>query len=286
VPDEQPERDQATIRLLTVSLEDANKAKLAAEKDRDFVREQYMNASGYVTTVRNENTELEKRAQIAENSNGGCRPVRATFTERISMIFGFYTSTYVALWPFSSLFVSMQEERVTELTFLSDGQKRTGCGSGRTTSSESLSWTKVDPCSGRYACSVNGGPDGMIIVDPDDFGPGYNSLHGGASCCPIGLEEICPPGVLGVYEPYVGRPSFQNISPVDVLLVCFTDIRFYPSIYDTRHLKRFVDWLVDTWWVHGRFIPLDVAFATKSIMHQPVGLEAGGQGTLKFAKGT
>ncbi len=52
----------------------------------------------------------------------------------------------------------------------------------------------------------------------------------------------------------------------------------------------------------GRFIPLDVAFATKSIMHQPAGLEAGslvglfycvpflvfmlfrGQSTLKFAK--
>ncbi|KAK0429811.1 hypothetical protein EV421DRAFT_507321 [Armillaria borealis] len=87
VPDEQPERDQATIRLLTVSLEDANKAKLAAEKDRDFVREQYMNASGYVTTVRNENTELEKRAQIAEKqATEGVALVRATFTERIRFL--------------------------------------------------------------------------------------------------------------------------------------------------------------------------------------------------------
>ncbi|SJL08959.1 uncharacterized protein ARMOST_12335 [Armillaria ostoyae] len=87
VPDEQPERDQATIRLLTVSLEDANKAKLAAEKDRDFVREQYMNASGYVTTVRSENTELEKRAQIAEKqATEGVALVRATFTERIRFL--------------------------------------------------------------------------------------------------------------------------------------------------------------------------------------------------------
>ncbi|KAK0186328.1 hypothetical protein F5146DRAFT_1065493 [Armillaria mellea] len=87
VADEQLERDQATIRLLTVSLEDANKAKLAAEKDRDFVREQYMNASGYVTTVRSENAELEKRAQIAEKqATEGVALVRATFTERIRFL--------------------------------------------------------------------------------------------------------------------------------------------------------------------------------------------------------
>ncbi len=46
-----------------------------------------MNASGYVTTVRSENAELEKRAQIAEKqATEGVALVRATFTERIRFL--------------------------------------------------------------------------------------------------------------------------------------------------------------------------------------------------------
>ena len=42
------------------------KGKKQAEQDREFIREQYANASAYVTAIREENLDLEERVKIAE----------------------------------------------------------------------------------------------------------------------------------------------------------------------------------------------------------------------------
>ncbi|KDR79423.1 hypothetical protein GALMADRAFT_243496 [Galerina marginata CBS 339.88] len=67
--------------------EAARKGKVEAEKDRDFFREQYSQASGYVTSVRDENRELEKQVQIAEGqAHAGVALIKATFEQRIKTL--------------------------------------------------------------------------------------------------------------------------------------------------------------------------------------------------------
>lgn len=63
---EQQEASSRTIEELTASVESLMSAKVSVEKDRDFFREQYMQASGFVSSVRDENAELEKRVEVAE----------------------------------------------------------------------------------------------------------------------------------------------------------------------------------------------------------------------------
>lgn len=68
---------------LTVQLDSARKTLASADKDRDFFREQYAKASGFVSSVRDENKDLEKRIAIAEEqTKTGVSLVRATFELR------------------------------------------------------------------------------------------------------------------------------------------------------------------------------------------------------------
>ncbi|KAH9476272.1 hypothetical protein JR316_0011843 [Psilocybe cubensis] len=71
------------LRLLA-QLDAATKSRESADKDREFFREQYAQASGYVTSVREDNKELEKRIKIAEEqAQSGVALIKATFEMRV-----------------------------------------------------------------------------------------------------------------------------------------------------------------------------------------------------------
>lgn len=66
---------------------DAEAKRADAEKDRDFFREQYAQASGFVSQVRDENKELLLRVEVAEAQTArGVALVRATFDERVRVL--------------------------------------------------------------------------------------------------------------------------------------------------------------------------------------------------------
>lgn len=72
---------------LLASLDTLKRAKASAETDRDFFREQYAQASGFVSSVRAENIELEKRTTIAEGkTKHGVAMIRAMFGERVKSL--------------------------------------------------------------------------------------------------------------------------------------------------------------------------------------------------------
>ena len=78
------EAADAYVAAASKSLQAANTAKVSAEKDRDFFREQYAQASAYVSTVRDENRDLEKRIEISERqTRDGVEMVRKTFETRV-----------------------------------------------------------------------------------------------------------------------------------------------------------------------------------------------------------
>jgi DNA repair exonuclease SbcCD ATPase subunit len=78
------ETERASLADQIAALE---KSKVQAEQDREFIREQYANASAYVTTVRDENKELEQRVQIAEaQSTKGVELIKATFESRVTKL--------------------------------------------------------------------------------------------------------------------------------------------------------------------------------------------------------
>ena len=63
---EKQEASSRSVDELTASVASLTSAKVSVEKDRDFFREQYTQASGFASSVRDENIELEKRVTIAE----------------------------------------------------------------------------------------------------------------------------------------------------------------------------------------------------------------------------
>ncbi|KAF8325474.1 hypothetical protein F5887DRAFT_1188124 [Amanita rubescens] len=66
------------------AVENATKGKESALKDIDFFREQYARASGFVTSTREENKELEKRAKIAEDqAKSGVAMIKATYENKV-----------------------------------------------------------------------------------------------------------------------------------------------------------------------------------------------------------
>ena len=76
------ERDELSRKVteLGASVDAVAAAKLSAEKDRDFFREQYAQASSYVSSVRGENVELEGRVAIAESqAKEGVAAIKALF---------------------------------------------------------------------------------------------------------------------------------------------------------------------------------------------------------------
>ncbi|KAF8876922.1 hypothetical protein BD779DRAFT_1804118 [Infundibulicybe gibba] len=78
---------EAEHSTLSASLQTALDGRNSAEKDRDFFREQYGRASGFVTSVREENVELEERASLAETrARDGVAMVKATFEQRIKSL--------------------------------------------------------------------------------------------------------------------------------------------------------------------------------------------------------
>jgi len=73
--------------VLVADIESALHKKVDAEKDRDFFREQYAKASGFVSSVRDENSDLEKRIKIAEEqAHHGVGLVKATFELRVKTL--------------------------------------------------------------------------------------------------------------------------------------------------------------------------------------------------------
>ena len=74
------ENERAT---LTFDIEMAIRGKVSAEQDRDFFREQYTKASGFVSSVRDENAELEKQIKIAtDQAQSGVSLIKTTFELR------------------------------------------------------------------------------------------------------------------------------------------------------------------------------------------------------------
>ncbi|KAG6877421.1 hypothetical protein C0993_007619 [Termitomyces sp. T159_Od127] len=82
---------RASLEAVQVSLTasekraaDLARGKESAEKDREFFREHYAKASGFVTSVQEENAELQKEVQIArEQASTGVEAVKATYVARV-----------------------------------------------------------------------------------------------------------------------------------------------------------------------------------------------------------
>jgi hypothetical protein len=72
---------------LLTSIEALKRSKQSAQSDADFFRDQYGQASVFVSSVRKENVELEERARIAEEqAKTGVELVKATFTQRVQWL--------------------------------------------------------------------------------------------------------------------------------------------------------------------------------------------------------
>jgi hypothetical protein len=71
------------------SLDSLKRSKTEADTDRDFFRDQYAQASGYVNTVRGENVELEQRALVAEGkTKDGVGMIKAMFEAQVKRLQG------------------------------------------------------------------------------------------------------------------------------------------------------------------------------------------------------
>jgi hypothetical protein len=72
---------------LVLDIEKATQGKVSAEVDRDFFREQYSKASAFVSSVRDESIEMEKRMKIAtDQTQSGLRLIKSTFELRIKTL--------------------------------------------------------------------------------------------------------------------------------------------------------------------------------------------------------
>jgi len=74
---------------LVAARDESIRAKTSAETDRDFFRDQYAQASGYVSSIRSENVELEQRALVAEGkAKDGVGMIKAMFEGQIETLKG------------------------------------------------------------------------------------------------------------------------------------------------------------------------------------------------------
>jgi chromosome segregation ATPase len=74
---------------LVASRDEHMHSKMSADTDRDFFRDQYAQASGYVSTVRDENLQLEQRALVAEGkAKDGVGMIKAMFEGQIKTLQG------------------------------------------------------------------------------------------------------------------------------------------------------------------------------------------------------
>ncbi|KAG0697564.1 hypothetical protein DFH29DRAFT_945616 [Suillus ampliporus] len=99
------------VTRLNSSLEAITRSKNLAEKDRDFFRDQYAQASGFVSATRAENVELEQKAKIAE---GQAR-------DGVALIKNMYESQIKALkedvdrWRSVSILLQEKDRRTDDL---------------------------------------------------------------------------------------------------------------------------------------------------------------------------
>ncbi|KAI5994813.1 hypothetical protein EDD15DRAFT_765449 [Pisolithus albus] len=83
------ERDLLSEKVsqLSTSIDQLTAAKESAETDRNFFREQYMRASGFVSSIRTENAELEERVRIAEGQAGeGVAKIKQLFETKVKAL--------------------------------------------------------------------------------------------------------------------------------------------------------------------------------------------------------
>ncbi|KAI6120176.1 hypothetical protein EV401DRAFT_1419312 [Pisolithus croceorrhizus] len=83
------ERDLLSEKVsrLNTSIDQMIAAKESVETDRDFFREQYARASGFVSSVRTENAELEERVKIAEGqAEEGVAKIKQLFETNVKAL--------------------------------------------------------------------------------------------------------------------------------------------------------------------------------------------------------
>ncbi|KAG1745690.1 hypothetical protein EDB19DRAFT_1632194 [Suillus lakei] len=75
------------VTRLNSSLDAMTRSKGLTEKDRDFFRDQYVQASGFVNSTRTENAELEQKAKIAEGqARDGVALIKNMFESQIKAL--------------------------------------------------------------------------------------------------------------------------------------------------------------------------------------------------------
>ena len=131
---------------LILDIETATRGKISAEKDRDFFREQYAKASGFVSSVREENAELEKRIKIAtDQTQTGVSLIKTTFELRMKLL-----ETDVRAW-----------RRVAE--FLMEKDRRTNDDIRRRAAEEPELRARCD----RQECALEGASQRLLQVEVD-----------------------------------------------------------------------------------------------------------------------
>lgn len=97
--------------FLMTSLTSEMERKERAEKDRDFFREQYSKASGFISSVRAENDELEERVRVAEDqAKTGVDLIKRTFEQRVKSLEGDASS-----WKRVALFAVEKDARTNDV---------------------------------------------------------------------------------------------------------------------------------------------------------------------------
>jgi hypothetical protein len=72
---------------MVTSIEELKRGQQSAQADRDFFRDQYGQASAFVSSVRKENVELEAQAKRAEEqAKTGVEMIKATFVQRVQWL--------------------------------------------------------------------------------------------------------------------------------------------------------------------------------------------------------
>ena len=72
---------------LVRNIEEATRDKVSAERDRELFREHYMKASAFVSSIRDENADLEKQMKIAtDQAKSGVSLIKSTFKLRIQSL--------------------------------------------------------------------------------------------------------------------------------------------------------------------------------------------------------
>lgn len=95
---------------LVLDIEKATRSKASAEQDRDFFREQYAKASAFVSSVRDENVELEKRIKIAnDQAQSGVDLIKSTFELRTKSL-----EEDVRAWRRMAEFLMEKDRRTNE----------------------------------------------------------------------------------------------------------------------------------------------------------------------------